>query len=87
MMRLPGMFDNLWVKLAAVVLAVLLWFHVATEKVYQHQYALPLTQVDIDENLVLTEPYPDSITVLVSASGKVLLRFATGRRPQSFRSV
>jgi len=74
MMRLPGMFDNLWVKLAAVVLAVLLWFHVATEKVYQHQYALPLTQVDIDENLVLTEPYPDSITVLVSASGKVLLR-------------
>jgi len=73
-MNLPGVFDNLWVKLAAVVLAVLLWFHVATDKVYQHQYTLPLTQVDLDENLVLIEPPPDSVTVSVSASGKILLR-------------
>ena len=73
-MRLPGLFDNLWVKLAALVLAVLLWFHVATDKVYQYQYTLPLTQIGIDENLVLTEAPPDSITVVVSATGKVLLR-------------
>ncbi|PKK83936.1 MAG: hypothetical protein CVT49_05790 [candidate division Zixibacteria bacterium HGW-Zixibacteria-1] len=73
-MKLPGIFDNLWVKLAAIILAVLLWFHVATDKVYQHQYKLPVTQIGIDENLVLTDPPPDSITVAVSATGKTLLR-------------
>jgi len=73
-MSVSRMFDNLWVKLAAVVLAVLLWFHVATDKVYQHQYTIPLTQIDLDETLVLTEPPPDSVTVSVSARGKILLR-------------
>jgi YbbR domain-containing protein len=68
------LFENLWVKLAALVLAVLLWFHVVTDKTYQNEIALPLKKVDLAEDLALIEPPPDSITVNVSATGKSLLR-------------
>ncbi|UCD95382.1 MAG: hypothetical protein JSU69_04865 [Candidatus Zixiibacteriota bacterium] len=68
------LFDNLWVKIAALVLAILLWFHVATDKVYQNEITLPLKKIDLAEDLALIEPPPDSITVKVSATGKSLLR-------------
>jgi len=62
------------VKIAAIILAILLWFHVATEKRYQNTIVLPITQFDITDDLVLTEPPPDSVEVVVSARGKTLLR-------------
>jgi YbbR domain-containing protein len=68
------LFENLWVKVAALMLAGLLWFHVATDKIFQNELALPVTQIDIPEDFVLSEPPPDSIVVLVSARGKTLLR-------------
>jgi len=71
---MPKLFENLWVKIAAILLAILLWFHVATEKAYQIEITLPLTQVEISDELVIAAPIPDSICVLVSASGKKLLR-------------
>lgn len=67
-------FENLWVKIAALILAVLLWFHVATEKVYQHEISLPLAWINLTRELVISEPPPDSIRVIVSATGKTLLR-------------
>ncbi len=71
---MPKLFENLWVKIAAILLAILLWFHVATEKTYQMEISLPLAHIEISEELVIAEPPPDSIRVLVSASGKTLLR-------------
>jgi YbbR domain-containing protein len=71
---MPKLFENLWVKIAAILLAILLWFHVATEKAYQIEISLPLTQAEIPDELVIAAPIPDSIRVLVSASGKKLLR-------------
>ena len=53
--------ENLWVKIAALILAVLLWFHVATDKTYQNKITLPLKQVEITGDLALTEPPPDSV--------------------------
>ncbi len=71
---MPKLFENLWVKLAALILASLLWIHVATNKVYQEEVTLAVTQVDISSKLLLTEPPPESVTVTVSATGKKLLR-------------
>lgn len=68
------LFENLWVKLAALILASLLWIHVATNKIYQEEVTLAVTQVDISNKLLLTEPPPESVTVIVSATGKKLLR-------------
>lgn len=69
-----GPFKNLGVKLAALLLATLLWFHVATEKTIQYNISLPIKQVDLSNDLVLTDPPGEEIEVLVSASGKRLLR-------------
>ncbi len=77
---MPSLFNNLWVKVAAILLAVLLWLHVATEKVYQNQITLPVTQVDLPTDLVLVEPPPESLLVTVSAIGKALLRSDWKRR-------
>jgi YbbR domain-containing protein len=66
--------ENLWVKIAAILLAVLLWFHVVTDKTYENKIHLPLMQVDLPPELVLAEPPTDSILVTVSATGKMLLR-------------
>jgi len=71
---MPRLFENLWAKLAALLLAFLLWFHVATNKVYQHEITLKLTQVDIAPDLALVESPPDKIAVMVEATGKRLLR-------------
>lgn len=66
-------FENLWVKIAALGLAFLLWLHVATEKTYQMELTLPLTQVELSGDLTLSEAPPESILVVVAAEGKSLL--------------
>jgi hypothetical protein len=71
---MSNLLENLWIKIAAAVLAILLWFHVATEKIYQNDYILPLDSVELTGDLVLNEPPPDSVRVTVSAIGKRLLR-------------
>jgi len=58
----------------ALLMGLLLWFHVATEKVYKYRLVLPITDIALGERLTLVDTPPDSMTVVVSASGKQLLR-------------
>lgn len=67
-------FTNIWLRVIAVVMGVLLWFHVATEKVYNYEVKLPVADILLKDNLALASETPDSLTVIVSASGKQLLR-------------
>jgi len=55
-------------------MGLLLWFHVATEKVYNHQVSLPISQIILKENLSLAGDIPDTLEVMVEATGKQLLR-------------
>ncbi len=71
---MPKLFENLWAKLAALLLAFLLWFHVATDKTYQYETSLKLTQIELVDELSLVGPPPDEFKIIVSASGKRLLR-------------
>ncbi len=66
--------ENAWIKIVALLMGLLLWFHVATEKVYKYRLSLPITDITLGEKLTLAEAPPDSFTVVVSASGKQLLR-------------
>jgi hypothetical protein len=66
--------NNFWFKLIAIVLGLLLWFHVATEKDYSYQVWLPVNDVALGDDLTLAQNPPDSLLVSVSASGKALLR-------------
>ena len=68
--------NNLWMKLLALVMGLLIWFHVATEKSYTFQLKLPVVRVDLKEHYTLADAPPDSLMVSVSARGKQLIRSA-----------
>ena len=71
---MASLLDNMALKIVALVLGLLLWFHVATEKNYSYELKLPLEDVLLDSGLTLSKNPPDSLLVVVSASGKLLLR-------------
>lgn len=71
---MKSLFDNLALKIVALLLGLLLWFHVATEKVYTYQVRLPLNIINLGQDLALVRYPVDSLTVVVSASGKRLGR-------------
>jgi len=67
-------FEHFWLKLIALILGLLLWFHVATEKVYNYQLWLPVSKIVLANDLALYQTPPESIMVVVSATGKQLMR-------------
>ena len=71
---MKSLFDNLALKIVALLLGLLLWFHVATEKTYTYQVRLPLNIINLEQDLALVKYPVDSLTVVVSASGKRLGR-------------
>lgn len=73
-MKIKAPLTNIWLRIAAVVMGLLLWFHVATEKKYNYQVKLPISEIIVKENLALASPPPESLTITVSATGKQLLR-------------
>lgn len=68
------LFRNTWTKVVSLTLGLLLWVHVATEKEYSYELDLPITDIILKDNLTLAKKPADSLTVIVSATGKRLLR-------------
>lgn len=68
------LFQNFWVKLVAIVMALLLWFHVATDKESEHIQTFPLEIINIPERLVLAQKLPDQVSVTIQGKGKELLK-------------
>ncbi|MGH8014861.1 MAG: CdaR family protein [Candidatus Zixiibacteriota bacterium] len=71
-MKIP--FTNIWLRIVAVIMGLLLWVHVATEKKYNYEVKLPVSRIIVKDNLAIASEPPDSLTIVVSASGKHLLR-------------
>lgn len=70
------LWDNLWLKIAAFIMGLLIWVHVATEKTYNYELKLPISEISLKDNLSLSKAPLDSLEVAVSATGKQLLRQA-----------
>lgn len=66
--------NNIWLKLLALLVGVLVWFHVVTEKNYSYEVKLPVTEVDLRDDLTLGTLPPDSVLIQVSAKGKQLVQ-------------
>ncbi len=79
------MFSNLPLKVLAVALALLFWLHVVTEKNYEVEETLPVSLVLTADNRALAEPPPDSLHMLISATGKALLRSGWKEKGVSIR--
>jgi YbbR domain-containing protein len=71
---MKSLLDNFWLKIMALVLGLLLWLHVATEKTYNHEVRLKVAEILLDDSLTLANTPPESLTIVVSATGKQLLR-------------
>ena len=65
---------NFWLKVVAFGLGFLVWIHVATEKTYNYEFRLPVTEITLKDSLALSKSPPESLLVSVSATGKQLLR-------------
>lgn len=65
---------NFWLKLLALGLGCLVWLHVATEKLYRFEARLPVNSLSLRDPYTISSQVPDSITVLLEASGKQYVR-------------
>ncbi len=69
-------FNNLTLKIGAVLLALLLWVHVATNKAYEYQLEGMLALTNVPAGLVLVSDFPSTVTLRVKATGKQLIALA-----------
>ncbi len=69
-------FKNLTLKIGAVLLALLLWVHVATNKAYEYQVDAALRLVNVPAGLILVSDFPSTVTLRVKATGKQLIALA-----------
>jgi YbbR domain-containing protein len=67
-------FENFWFKIVALVMALLLWFHVATERVYEYTKSFPVKISNLPKELVLSEAVPQEVQVKIRGKGKELLK-------------
>ena len=66
---------NLSLKIIAFVLALMFWFNVVTNKVYEHEFSVPFEFEDISEELILTTPPPEDFKIKLEGTGKQALIF------------
>lgn len=65
---------NLGLKIVGVILALLLWFHVATNREYDITLPYTLSYAELAPEVVMTATPPEEMGVRLRASGKQLLR-------------
>lgn len=68
------LFDNLGLKLTALLLAVLVYLHVYTERPAQMTFSFPIQLTDVDTTLSLSGPVPSAEVASVRGTGKQLIR-------------
>ena len=74
-----GLTENLGVKIAAVLLAVALYFHVMTERQEEQVLYFPLQVVGLADSLAPQKPPPQVLGVKVRGTGKQILRLRFDR--------
>jgi hypothetical protein len=65
---------NLGWKLLALLLALVLWFHLATEKTYERTFKARIYGDNLPSDIYIDEISPESIDVSIAASGKQILK-------------
>ncbi len=72
---IKNVFRNPGLKLVGLGMALLLWFHVATNREYETIIDYTFDYVNLPDSLILAAPPPQSIQATAQGSGKLLLRF------------
>jgi len=81
-MRWSGwLFDNLGLKLFALLLAVLLYFHVLTDRPSEQTLYFPVTVEGLPDSLALASSVPTEVGVRLRGTGKQLIRLGLTKPP------
>src|SRR6267378_3037754 len=72
------LFDNLGLKLTALLLALLVYLHVYTERPAHMMLSFPIQITDVDSTLSLLGPVPASVMAELRGTGKQLIRLRLG---------
>ena len=75
------LFDNLGLKLAALLLALLVYLNVYLDRPAQMTISFPLLVQDLGDSLSLSGPVPGAVQAQVRGSGKQLLRIRVTEPP------
>jgi len=81
-MRWSGwLFDNLGLKLFALLLALLLYFHVLTDRPSEQTLYFPVTVEGLPDSLALASAVPTEVGVRLRGTGKQLIRLGLTKPP------
>src|SRR6266850_5663683 len=72
------LFDNLGLKLTALLLALLVYLHVYTERPAHMMFSFPIQISDLDSTLSLSGPVPSAVLAELRGTGKQLIRLRLG---------
>ncbi len=67
-------FKNLGWKIGALILSLALWFHIATEKVYEKQFPAQIEVSNLSPNLQIQTLDPPAAKLSILGSGKQLIQ-------------
>jgi hypothetical protein len=70
--------DNLGLKLTALVMALLVYLHVYTERPARMMFSFPIQITDLDSTLSIAGPAPAAVTAEMRGTGKQLIRLRLG---------
>jgi YbbR domain-containing protein len=73
-------FDNLGIKIVALVLALFLWFNTTINKNYDYELKLPLRIENLPINSIVANILPPDVLVKVSGKGKQILKLLLSRQ-------
>ena len=68
-------FNNFGLKIAALFLALLLWFHATTDKSFVYHFNLPLVLSGLSSDLILATQLPSEAKVKIKGKGKQLIKY------------
>jgi hypothetical protein len=73
-MKWGWLFDNLGLKLFALLLAILLYLHVLTDRTVEETVSFPLAVTGLPDSLALAAAPPPALSARLRGSGKQILR-------------
>jgi len=71
---------NIGWKIGGLVMALALWFHLATEKIYEKDFNVDIEIVGLPDDLRIERFVPPTAAITVTGSGKQLLKLSFSGR-------
>lgn len=65
---------NRGLKIISFLTTLLIWFHVTTDRIYERTLNIPISCINLKENLFLAKPPLEEVEIKVRGKGKELLR-------------